>query len=351
MKKIYIIFLLISNVIFAQTNSEIAWNKAKDAIKLMDDGKIEESIKILEDCKILDPENYTYSYEIAYAHVLKKDYKEAIKILKKTKKYKTANSQVYQMSGNCYSYLGKPERAIKEYEEGMKRFPNSGNLHLEKGNIYLGEEKYDEAIRNYEKGIEAEPMFSSNYFRLAKLYLNSNNKLAGIIYGELFMNIERTTQRTQEISELLYETYKSSITLGENESKIEFCDIIIDAKNINTDEIKLPFCAIFGKSFILSIIGQTEFNLKTLSEIRSSFIENYFKEDYQNYPNVLFDYHKELIDNNLFEAYNYYLFQMGAENEFNEWLDNNSEKYDKFVEWYTLNENIIKITNENKYLK
>lgn len=97
-------------------------------------------------------------------------------------------------------------------------------------------------------------MFSSNYFQLAKLYLNSNNKLVGIIYSELFINIERTTKRTQEMSELLYKTYKSLITLQENESKISFC-------------------AIFGKNFALYIIGQTEFNLKTLSEIRSSFIK------------------------------------------------------------------------------
>lgn len=74
MKKIYIIFLLISNGIFAQTNNEIALNKTQDAIKLMDDGKIEESIKILEDYKKIDPENYAYPYEIAYAHVLRKDY-------------------------------------------------------------------------------------------------------------------------------------------------------------------------------------------------------------------------------------------------------------------------------------
>ncbi|MBQ0769446.1 MAG: tetratricopeptide repeat protein, partial [Bizionia sp.] len=224
MKNYYLLFLLISNVIFAQSNSDIALIKANNAIALMDDGKIEESIKILEECKELDPENYMYPYEIAYAHVLKKEYKTALNILKATKKYKTINSQVYQMAGNCYSYLGKSERAIKEYEEGMKRFPKAGNLHLEKGNVYLAQENYDEAIKNYKMGIEVAPMFSSNYFRLAKLYLNSNNKLAGLLYGELFMNIERTTHRTQEISTLLYNTYKSSISLGENESEIDFCD-------------------------------------------------------------------------------------------------------------------------------
>ena len=70
----------------------------------------------------MDPEEHTYPYEIALANVLQKDYKKALQILKKVKKYKKINSHVYQMSGNCYSYLGDPKKAIKEYEEGMKKY-------------------------------------------------------------------------------------------------------------------------------------------------------------------------------------------------------------------------------------
>jgi len=343
-------FLSIS--LLAQTNKEIAYSKAKEAIKIMDEGKIDESIELLNESQKLDSENYMYPYEIAYAYVLKKDYKKAIKILNKVKKYESINSQVYQMSGNCYSYMGKPEKAIKEYVEGMKHFPNSGNLHLEKGNIYLGHEEYNEAIKNYEKGIEVDPTFTSNYFRLAKLLLNSNDKLSGLIYGEIFMNLERTTARTQEMSELLFNTYKSSITLGENESKIDFCDVIIDASEIKPKEdIKLPLCAIFGKNFILSIVDKESIDLNTLSEIREKFINNYFQEDFKNYPNVLFSYQKEMLDKNLFNAYNHYLFQMGAQEEFNSWLESNRSDYDKFVDWYTENKNIIEDTSSNKFIR
>ncbi len=336
----------------AQTDKEVAFSKATEAIKIMDEGKLDESIRLLEESQKLDSENYMYPYEIAYAYVQKKEYKKAIKILNKVKKYDSINSQVYQMLGNCYSYLGKPEKAIKEYEEGMKYFPNSGNLYLEKGNIFLGQEEYQKAIENYEKGIEVDPTFTSNYFRLAKLFLSSSDKLSGLIYGEIFMNLERTTERTQEMSELLFNTYKSSIILGENASKIDFCEIILDASEIKLNkDINLPLCAIFGKNFMLAIIDEKNINLNSLSQIRQKFIENYFKEDYKNYPNVLFDYQKELVDKNLFNAYNHYLFQIGAQEEFNNWLETNRSEYDKFVEWYTANQNIIEITNENIFIR
>ncbi|MGD1840037.1 MAG: tetratricopeptide repeat protein [Thermonemataceae bacterium] len=337
---------------FAQSDKEVALAKGKEAIKMMDEGKIEESIQLLEESQKLAPQNFLYPYEIAYAHVLREDYEKALKIIDKVKKYPNINSQVYQMAGNCYSYLGKPNKAIKEYETGMKRFPNAGNLYLEKGNIYLFQKNYDEAIINYEKGIEVDPTFASNYYRLAKLFLNSTDKLSGLIYGELFMNLERNTQRTQEVSALLYNTYQSSITLGEDTSKIDFCEVVIDASKIKSKgDIKLPLCAIFGKHFILAIIEEDTVDLNSLSVIRTKFLKSYFEEDFKHHPNVLFEYQKALLDEKHFEAYNHYLFQIDALEEFNEWLMNNQKKYDAFVEWYTKSENILEITAENRFIR
>ena len=57
-------------------------------------------------------------------------------------------------------------------------------------------------------------MFPSNFYRLALLYLSSSDKLSGLIYAEIFMNLKRSTQRTKEMSKLIYETYKGAITQG-----------------------------------------------------------------------------------------------------------------------------------------
>jgi len=351
MKNLLLILLLVFSInIFSQRN-EIAWSKAKEAIKLMDDGKIDESIILLKECEKLDGKDYTYPYEIAYAYTLKKDYVTAIDLLDKTKKYKNINSQVYQLSGNCYSYLGKSDLAIKEYEAGIKKFPKAGNLHLEKGNIFLQQEKYNEAIENYEKGIKADPMFPSNYYRLALLYLDSNDKLSGLIYGEIFMNLERTTKRTSEMSKLLFDTYKKSVLFNGNETKIEFCDVIITDKHLKNKKIRLPFCGVFGSHFILSTFGQNEINLISLSKIRTEFINSFFKEDNKKYPNVLFDYHKKMLDEGHFDSYNKYIFQLGAQTEFTDWKNNNKEDYDKFVDWYTTESNYLTINQKKLFIR
>src|SRR5690606_28824665 len=151
------------------------------------------------------------------------------------------------------------------YEEGMKIFPNAGNLYLERGNIYLDRGFHDEAIINYELGIKADPMFSSNYYRLALLSLNSDNKFSGLIYGEIFMNLERTSSRTIEMSKLLYDTYKNAITLKDNKVEVSFCKNIVIKVNANNIEesLKLPPCSIFEMYFVLNINQETEINLTT----------------------------------------------------------------------------------------
>ena len=341
--------IFISSLTFSQTNKEIALEKAKSAIKLMDDGKIEESILLLKESQKLDPENFDYPYEIAYAYYQKKDYNSTIKVLEKLENNKNANYQLYQVWGNSYDLLNKPEKALEVYKLGNKKFPNNGALYLEQGVIYEFQKKYDKAIETYQKGISVEPKYPSNYYRLSKLFINSKNIVPGLIYGEIFINLERTTERSLEMSELLYNSYKKAITFeSDTKQRIDFCEIVIDAKKFEKDK-RYPFCMIFGKSFIMALTNFKEFNLDNFAQIRSEFLKLYFEKDYKDYPNFLLEYLKKISDQDFFNAYNHYIFQMGAKNEFEIWSKKNNSEFEKFTEWYTKPENIINPTKDNYY--
>ncbi|WP_370895616.1 tetratricopeptide repeat protein [Chryseobacterium gossypii] len=342
---VYLLLTTLSlQLINAQTRS-FKCERIYDAIKLMDTGKYDESIEILRECEKIDPKDYSYPYEIAYAFFQKKDYKNAISQLEKIKNYENIKADYFQLLGNVYDYDGNPDKAIHTYEEGLKKFPNSGRLYLEKG-VMNEHDKPLEAIKMYEKGIALDPSYPSNYYRAAKLYLNSNDKLSGLIYGEIFLNLERTTPRTQEMGKLLYEGYKKSIIFeSKDKIKIDFCEAVIDVQNK-----KYPLCVVFGKNFISVIINQNEFNFENLAAIRNRFVKEYFKEDYKDYPNILFSYFKKMEDNNVLNAYNHYIFQMGDVQAFKLWQANNQAEYDKFADWYTTKENVIKIDRANAFI-
>jgi len=348
-----VLLITAGQVSFGQTtNEEKAYAKGMEAVKLMDNGEIDKSIKLLEEAKKLDPKNIDYPYEIAYAQYLKEDYKAAAKTLEPLTKYDDVHDQVYQLLGNAYSMNGQRDKAIETYEKGLIRFPNSGKLHLERGNMEMVAEEYSKALDFYEKGIKVDPKFPSNYYWAAKIYCNSTEEVWGMIYGEIFMNLERNSKRTPEISKLLYDTYKSQIQFTSDTSfSVSFSQnatmSISDLSDPN--KLKLPYgIGVYEPTLMFSMLTVKSIDINTLDNIRSSFIDIYFNNEHdKTYPNVLFTYQKKVKEAGHIEAYNHWILMKGDEDGFDKWHDANKDKWDSFVTWF--NDNGLKIDNSNKF--
>src|SRR5690606_983358 len=115
---VFVILTLVSLTSYAQSDQEKAYEKAMTAMKLMDNGNYDESIKLLEEAQKLDPDRFDYPYELALANYLKKDYKKAIKILEKNRDHKHVTDQLYQLLGNSYDIIGKSDKAFEIYDAG-----------------------------------------------------------------------------------------------------------------------------------------------------------------------------------------------------------------------------------------
>jgi tetratricopeptide (TPR) repeat protein len=341
------LILLPACYIISQTDGEIAKEKGLEAIKLMDKGQIDQSLKLLEEAQKLDPDNYIYPYEMAYANYLKEDYETAADILKKLEKRKDINDLVFQLLGNSYDELGKSKEAIKTYEKGLKKFPASGKLYLELGILYMRKENYNKALDYFEKGISAEPTFPSNYYWASKLFCSSEEEVWGMLYGEIFMNLERNSKRTAEISKLLFDTYKAEIRIiGDSATSVSFSQLNVvgfDQKK----KLSLPYgMSVYEPTLMMSALGIKEINLGSLNKIRSNFIDIYYKNEYNKlFPNLLFDYQMRLKKLGHLEAYNYWVLMQGDQSEFITWQQVNEEKWKTFIEWFT--KNPLNITFEN----
>jgi tetratricopeptide (TPR) repeat protein len=343
-------FILATGQLLGQTNKEKAFTKAKEAIKLMDNGQIDESIKLLEESVKLDPDNLDYPYEISYAYYLTKNYKKTIDVLTPLSKRKDTNDRIYQLLGNSYDLIGKRDKSIETYEAGLKKLPNSGRLHLELGGMYLTSKEYDKAIDYFEKGIDAEPGYSSNYYQLAKTFLNSDEEVWGMIYGEIFMNIERNSPRTAEISKLLYDTYKSEIKFTSDTSfTVSFSKNAVI--NLNSKKIGLPFgVGVYEPTLMMEMLSEKNIDINSLDRIRTGFVKNYFKNKWdKDYPNVLFDYQNRMLKEGHLDSYNHWILMKGDEDSFNKWQEANTDKWDKFVAWF--NPNGLVVNDKNKFIR
>jgi tetratricopeptide (TPR) repeat protein len=225
---------------------------------------------------------------------------------------------------------GSRDRAINTYELGLKKFPKSGPLYLERGNMEMMIKEYNKALVYYERGIEADPKFPSNYYWAAKLYLSSQEEVWGMIYGEIFMNLERNSKRTIEISKLLYNTYLSEIKIKDSTSySVSFSSNTIHISNPkDLKEFKLPYgLKVYEPILMMCLLDVKEINMSSLSLIRERFVERFFEsETYsKEYPNVLFDYQKSIKEAGHFEAYTHWMLMQGNLAEFEGWNSTNEE--------------------------
>ena len=76
------LFVMMSTV-HCQENKELAQEKKRRAVELMDNGLTDEALELLVDAKKLDPGNYEYDYEIGFAYYLNHDMQATIKVFKK----------------------------------------------------------------------------------------------------------------------------------------------------------------------------------------------------------------------------------------------------------------------------
>ncbi|MFD2718834.1 tetratricopeptide repeat protein [Hymenobacter monticola] len=321
---------------FAQTPKQDAEVKGVNAIRLMDEGKLDEAISLLQQAQKLDPARSDYAYELGYAYYQQKKYPQALEMLAPLIKRPDASDRTFELLGNAYDDNGNPQKAIEAYEAGMRKFPASGRLPLELGIVYMGQKDYDKAIGYFESGIRVAPQFSSNYYWASKLFCSSSEEVWGMIYGELFINLEPDSKRTFEISQLLYDTYKSEIKFaGADTVKVSFSknSMIVPAKG---EKLKLPYGSmVYEPVMLMSTIGEKSVNLDALDRIRTKFVENYYRlPASKDAPNALFDYQRQIKQAGHLEAYNHWLLLAGDETGFSQWKKANPEKWNGFLGWF-----------------
>lgn len=213
---------------------------------------------------------------------------------------------------------------------------------------------YNSALYYYENGIENDPKFPSNYYWAAKIFCNSTEEVWGMIYGEIFMNLERNSKRTAEISKLLFDTYKNEIKFTSDTSyTVSFSkNETINIENLkDPKKFKMPFgTGCYEMTMMFAVLGDKQIDINSLDRIRTRFVENYFKgNSATNYPNVLFDFQQQVKKVGHFESYNHWILMKGDEGGFETWQSNNKDKWEAFVNWFSSNK--IQIDDKHKFYR
>jgi Tfp pilus assembly protein PilF len=282
-------------------------------------GDYTNALVVLNEALKKDPQNLELSKDIAFNYYLEKDYDKGIAVAKGLVERADADVTSYQILALLYKATGEVKDCDRLYKAGIKRYPLSGVLLSEYGEMLWAQQDYS-AIKFWEKGIQIDPSYSGNYYNAARYYFFTQEKVWGLIYGEIFLNLESYSKRTAEIKDLLLEGYKKLFT---------------DANMQKNQDIKSPFVVAF-----LNIIGKESFTIangisaESLTVLRTKFIIDWFETYPTNYPFHLFDYERQLLKDGMFDAYNQWLFG-AAENlpVFQAWTTAHSDEYTRFTDF------------------
>lgn len=342
MKKFYtLLFALIfaSNQIFAQ--EQMIEQLVDSAVVLMDKQLYSESMTVLHEAIKKDPRHYRANYELAFLFSMMKEYDRSLSLLKKIENSPKANEQYYQMLGTIYDYKEMPETAISTYQKGLTKFPDSGRLHVELGMMYHKSNNVEKALETYEKGILADPTFPSNYFYAGLVLMGSSEPVWGLMYGEIFMNLEPYTNRSRTMSEYMVSTIKENVMQNDTAFVASFTKPSIEL-NPQTMKLEVSFPLVYQMCFnaagrMAIEEGLDELGLYSLGYIHAEQIKHgttyyaYYRKDSPSNP--LFEYLLKVIEAGYIEEYCSLLYKGGFPNEYLEWMIMNKDKYLEFMQW------------------
>jgi tetratricopeptide (TPR) repeat protein len=341
-----LLFLLSVTFLPAQTKKPAAPSsekqqaivKARKAEALIDSGKIDEAIPLLQECITADPASVDYPYELAYAYCTQKKDSIAYTVLEGLLDRPNTTDVIYQLAGNCQDNMFHVSQAKEIFQAGLKKFPTSGRLNMECGQLEMEIKEYNRALVYYESGIEKDPKFAANYYWAAKLFCHSSEPVWGMIYGELFVLLEPGSKRSDEISKLLYDTYKSQIKFRPDTTfTVSFSkQTSIAGDTVKGKKAKPPFgITVYEPILGIAVLKETAIDINSLDRIRKRFLENYFSSGTnKKYPNLLFDYQDEVLKAGQMEAYNHWLLMEGDKEGFKKWHAQNKAKWVSFGNWF-----------------
>jgi Tfp pilus assembly protein PilF len=306
----------------------------KFQVQFMRGGDWSNAILVLNKAIQIEPNNLQFQKDLALTQYYQRDFAAAKERIGKLLEREDADVQVYQIAGNIYKALDENKECEKIYKKAIKKFPESGALYAEFGELLYLQQDPD-CMNQWLTGIEQDPGFASNYYYASKSRYAQGSMVWALLYGETFINLESYTKRTAEIKALITEAYKkffSGVGNGTGNKQSPF------AENVSTLLLK-------NQSVIASGI-----TTESLIMLRTRFLLDWRQEMSVKYPYRLMDHHLQLLQDGLFEAYNYWIFEAASNlNAYESWMKANATAYQNFSRFQK--SRVFKVPAGQHYLK
>jgi len=221
-KMVALLLLLLPAAARAQAPDD-AQALVKQGVTLYDQGKYDEAVLRYRQALKLAPDNFTAQYELAMTYGALGRNEEVVDLCRKLLKNNAeASDNVYVTYGTALDDLKKPQEAVKIYQAGIRKFPDSGLLYYNLGVTQAGLRQYDEAIGSQQRAVRLNPSHASAHRVLAILTAAEGNRVPAILEYVRFLQLEpqsrraaaNLTQLDQLLGQGVEKTGENSVTIN-----------------------------------------------------------------------------------------------------------------------------------------
>lgn len=298
-----LVFLFTASFCYAQSEQD-AGKLHETAQTFLRQGDYENAILVLTKAQQMQPNSLQINKDLLFAYYLKRDFAKAMEVGRPIVARADADAQSFQMLGLTFKSVAEDKEAEKLYKAGILKFPNEGILYSEYGDLIANKEP-ERAQKLWEKGIEVDPNHSSNYFFLSRQYSQKGDIIWSILYAEMFLNMESFTARSTEMKNLLLDQYKKFFIAGYKPP-------------VNTDPKKKKKPIVLFATAVAETLNMQQAQVtygitpETLTVIRTRFILDWYNKYGATFPFKLFEHQRQLLQEGMFEAYNFWMFGPAA---------------------------------------
>jgi tetratricopeptide (TPR) repeat protein len=215
-------FIIISSTLYAQ-DTQKATQLIEEGIVLHDQGKYPEALVKYREALAADAGNQTARYEMTYTFMAMEQYDSCIAVSEALKKDNPSDAllkQVYVTLGSSYDYAKQPEKAIKIYNEGIKKFKDFYLLYFNQGVTYLlSLDEKEKAEAAFQKAVMLKPTHASSHYWLYKIN-KDNNKIPSILAASMVCILESQTKRSAETAAHIVKSIEGNVKKDGNNTDI-----------------------------------------------------------------------------------------------------------------------------------
>ncbi len=308
------------------------------------------AIVLLESANALDPSNLSVAKDLSTLYLRSFYYDKCAKFSKKYLKKDTDGDFCNFYCQSEYNEVTNSDRefGLRFLLDKLKKYPDNVSLHITFSR-YL--DTPGQKVAYLSELYAKYPNSTEIILELYNILKYTDNVTQSFFICENFLLREDFSRLSELLSKDIYDNYSTLFIFDDSSSHINYSGvkIIVDQNSLKNmlDRRLVYLASIFGKKvnktelsnkfegyYKVAIRNINEFSFDNLVKIRKSFIHVYFLyAENKKSPDPLFVFHKELIDQNLFEAYNYWLFRYGIEEgDFNKWYTDHQNDYEKVEE-------------------